>query len=714
MIEPISDRRYNNLQVLAIVCFAVLIGKLWFLQVLSTPTFEEAAVGNRTREIYTEAPRGRILDSQGRVLAGRRESLTVQLDWTALSELEEEDRTEIFLSIASELNYSGVKTRSIDIQKVYDRAKVESVQTVVVAEDIPREVWVALQERPYVGFSLNRKWVRTYPYGNIGAHILGYVGTVRDPAQAETLNSINDAKRYFPGDELGLAGIEKLYDQTLRGIPEHRLVEIAADNRVLSTVEVVQEAVPGDDIKLSIDIDIQYAAELTLVQELAEARLRTACEDCPAHQARAGSIVALDVTDGSVVAMASFPSYNPADFLGGLSQSQANELFQNDDRPVFSRGQSGRYAAGSTFKPITAYASVNLGAREPEEIWLDEGSYKLGECEEDERCTFRNAGSIALGEVDMRDAISRSSDTYFYSLGEMFWTERDDFGETAIQDVAELFGFGQQTGVDLPGEESGVVPTPQRRIDRYDSNPDLYHRRTWFTGDNVNLSIGQGDLLVTPLQLANSYAMIATKGTRYQPQVLAEILDGETSEVIRSAQPKIAAQESLDSAAMDAILDGLGGATTLGTAAAAFEGFPAWVYPVAGKTGTAQVAGKADFSLFAGFGPASDPKYAVAAILEEAGFGSDAAAPATRKMFEYLSGLTEVPTAPLATEALPLSVDLEVIAILDEMTRLAEEAAAEAEANGESPPTSVPLPAPPASPKPEPAAEANAEVAQEP
>ncbi len=714
MIEPISERRYNNLQVLAIVCFAVLIGKLWFLQVLSTPTFEEAAVGNRTREIFTEAPRGRILDAQGRVLAGRRESLTVELDWTALSALEAEERTDIFLSIASELNASGVKTRSVDIQKVYDRARGGSVQTVSVADDVPRQVWVALQERPYVGFSLTRQWLRTYPYGNIGAHILGYVGTVRDAEQAQTLNGINDAKRYFPGDELGLAGVEKLFDQTLRGTPEHRLVEIAADNRVLSTVEVVQEAVPGDDIVLSIDINLQYAAELTLVQELAQSRLRTACEDCPAHQGRAGSIVAVDVTDGSVVAMASFPSYDPADFLGGLSQSQADYLFKNEDRPFLNRGLSGRYPAGSTFKPFTAYASVNLDAREPDEIWLDEGKYKLAECEEDERCTFRNAGSIELGEVDMRDALSKSSDTYFYSLGEMFWTERDEFGETAIQDAAALFGFGQQTGVDLPNEDQGVLPTPARRIDLYESDPDKFPRRTWFTGDNVNLSIGQGDLLVTPLQLANSYAMISTNGVRYQPQVLSQILDGETSEVIRTSQPKIAAQESLNSQAMRAIMDGLNGATSLGTAAEAFAEFPAWVYPVAGKTGTAQVAGKADYSLFAGFGPASKPKYSVATILEEAGFGSDAAAPATRRMFEYLSGLVEVPAAPLATEALPLSVDVEVLAILDELARLAEEEAAEAEANGEPPPVSVPLPEPPVAPVPEPEPAAEVEATQEP
>ena len=175
--------------------------------------------------------------------------------------------------------------------------------------------------------------------------------------------------------------------------------------------------------------------------------------------------------------------------------------------------------------------------------------------------------------------------------------------------------------------------------------------------------------------------MIANNGLRHQPQVLAEVLDGETGEVLRDAVPKVAADEDFNPVAMTPIRDGLAGATTLGTAARAFEGFPFWVYPVSGKTGTAQVAGKADFSLFAGFGPAFDPQYAVATVLEEAGFGSDAAAPATRKMFEYLSGLIEVPRAPLATEALPLSVDLEVLAILDEIAR--EAAEAEAEATGE-------------------------------
>lgn len=679
MIEPISSRRYSNLAVIAITCFAVLVGKLWFLQVLSTPTFEQAAVGNRTREVFTEAPRGRILDSTGRVLAGRRESLTVELDWTALSGLEDHERSRVFLDLATDLNYSGVKTRAIDIQNVYDRAKLGSLQTIVVAEDVPRRIWVALQERPYVGFSMSRKWLRTYPYGAIGAHVLGYVGTVRQPEQANALNSINDSKKYFPGDELGLAGVEKLFEQNLRGTPEHRLVEIAADNRVLRTVEVVQEAIPGNDIQLSIDIDMQYAAELTLVEGLAEARLRTACEDCPAHQGRAGSIVAIDVTDGSVAAMASYPSYDPAAFLGGLSESQADYLFNNPDQPFVNRGTSGLYAPGSTFKPITAYASVDLGARDPEEIWLDEGSYRLTECEEDERCVFRNAQGTKLGAVDLRTSLSRSSDTYFYSLGEKFWTERDEFSETAIQDVASLFGLGLHTGIDLPAEDSRELPTPARRIEQHDNNPDAFPRRTWYTGDTVNLAIGQGDLVVTPLQLANSYAMIATNGVRYQPQVLAEILDGETGEIIREAQPKLAAEESLNPVAMEAIRDGLAGTTTFGTAARAFEGFPIWVYPIAGKTGTAQVTGKADFSLFAGYGPTSSPKFAVATILEEAGFGSDAAGPATRKIFEYLAGLTEIPPAPLATESQPLSVDAQVLAILDEMARVAAEEAAAAE-----------------------------------
>lgn len=662
----------------AIACFAVLISRLWFLQVLSTPTFEQAAVGNRTRDVYAEAPRGRILDSEGRVLAGIRESLTVELNWSELATLEEDERNALFAEVADDLNWAGVKSRAVDFQDTYERAEKGAIRSAVVAADIPREIWVALQERPYPGFSLNRQWLRTYPYGNIGAHLLGYVGEVRDADTAADLNKIDDSKRYFPGDEIGLAGIEKLFDRNLRGTPEHRLVEIAADNRVLRTVEVVQEAVPGDDLVLSINIDMQYAAELTLVHELAEARLRTACEDCPAHQGRAGSIVALDVTDGSVAAMASFPSYDPADFLGGLSQSQAEYLFQNEDQPFLNRPTSGLYPVGSTFKPITAYVAVNSGARLPDEIWLDEGSYKLAECEQDERCTFRNAASQSLGAVDMRSAISRSSDTYFYSLGEKLWVERDTYGETPIQDVAEMFGMGEPTGIDLPNETAGRVPTPERRIADHDSNPDAFPRRTWYTGDNVNLSIGQGDLLVTPLQLANTYAMLATDGVRHQPQIVAQIVSGDTGETNRLSQPKVAATESLNPIAMSAINDGLAGATTVGTAALAFLNFPHWIYPISGKTGTAQVAGKADYSLFAGFGPATEPKYAVATILEESGFGSDAAAPATRKMFEYLAGITPLPVAPLSSQALPLSVDLEVLAILEEIAAEAEAEAAEA------------------------------------
>lgn len=645
-----ESRRMGFLAFFAVALFGVLIARLWFLQVMEGQSFEAVASGNRTRPIYTEAPRGRIFDAQGRVLADRRESLAVVLDWTELRDLDDAGRKEIFTAVAEELNRVGIKVKVSELADRFESARNGSLKPVVVADDVGEEVWVAVQERDLPGFSVERRWIRTYPYGTIGAHIIGYTGTVSDSGRAEDLNDTNPDKVYFAGDELGMAGVERLFESVLRGTPELRRVEVDAENRVIGTVEVLQAGIPGADVHLSIDIDYQYAAEVILADELRLARQRDACKGCLPHVGEAGSLVALDVTDGSVVAMASLPAFDPSDFIFGISAEQFAYLRDRPDQPFLDRSTQGLYPAGSTFKPVTSFAALESGARGEFTPWNDEGRHTLDNCTSVELrgCVFRNAGDVRLGVVDLRRALELSSDTYFYSLGELFWVQQETYGRTVIQDWAARFGFGAPTGIQLPTEQKGRLPTPENVETELDAD--------WFTGDNVNLAIGQGYLLVTPLQLTNAYAQLATGGTRYQPRLITRVTEGRPigsidageGDILQEFLPRIAEEEPLPPTSLAAIRDGLLAVNRSGTATAAFAGFPLDQYPIAGKTGTAQVYRQPDYALYSGFGPLPNAKYAVSAVLEKAGFGGDAAAPAVRRFFDILSGNTPVPAAPLA------------------------------------------------------------------
>lgn len=651
MSNELAGRRLGILAFLAIAMFAALGGRLYFLQVMTAEEFEAQVVGNRIREVYTEAPRGRIIDRDGEVLAGRRQSLVVTLDWVTLREVGEERRSEIFEDVALELSEAGIKVKADRIDRVYRQAVDQTVKPSVIADDIGEELWVRLGEADLPGIDVERRWVRTYPYGSIGAHIIGYTGSVRDQERADDLNAASD-KSYFPGDEIGIAGLEQFYEDVLRGTPELLRVEVDAQNRVVRTVEVVQEAVPGSDVRLSLDIDFQYAAEQILFDELAQARLREPEGDNPLPQvADAGSLVALNV-DGSVLALATAPTFDPRDFIFGISNGLWTELSERSDVPLLDRAVRANYAPGSTFKPFTSIAALESGARDEYTTWNDEGVYVLTSCldpdNRDAGCTKRNAGSAVLGPVQLREAMERSSDTYFYSLGETFWVQQDTYGRTIIQDTAERFGFGLRPNIDLPSQTAGLMPTPEQRLETWGEDA------RWFPGDNTNIAIGQGEVQASPLQLANAYAMLANGGTRYEPRVASSIIAPDGT--LTAIEPVLAADETLDPTHLRALNEGMAAVvdpnlgTGRGTGIQAFRGYPHANFRVIGKTGTAQVNRKADFALFASYAPFPEPEYAVVAVLEQAGFGGDAAAPAVRRFYEMLFGIEPVPTAPLAEE----------------------------------------------------------------
>lgn len=643
--EP-SGKRFAGLALVAVMVFGTLVARLWFLQVMMAPEFEAFTIQNRTRDIWVESPRGRIIDVNGKILADRRESLVVTMDWVTLQDLESEERAVIFERVASSLNREGIKTKQSTLETAFGRAQNDGIlKSAVIAEDIDVRTWVTISESLLPGFDVERRWVRSYPYGQVGAHLLGYTGVVSSQDRAAELNTDNGEQHYLAGDEIGVAGLEQAFESTLRGTPQKLRVEIDARNRIVRTAEVLQEGSFGEDIYLTLDIDLQYTAEVILEEQLRLARNREACEvTCThAHVAQAGSLVALDVTDGSVVALASYPTFDPSDFTFGISSEQFNFLREREDQPLFDRATRGAYAPGSTFKPVTAYAGLQSGVRGEFYPWNDEGVYVLESCKVEGAswCEFQNAGRAALGTVDLRIAIEKSSDTYFYSIGEQFWINPDKYGENSIQETAELMGFGQPTGIQLPLEKAGHVPRAETQKERFGDAAD-----DWRTGDTVNLAIGQGYMEATPLQLANAYAMLATGGDRYQPRLVDRAADAEGNTTIeyRTIQT---AEQALDPVLLQPIMDGLYAVPRTGTASKAFAGFPLDSIRLGGKTGTAQKTGFADFALYAGFGPRERPKYSVVAVLEEAGFGGDAAAPAVRQFMDVLFGLSPALEAPI-------------------------------------------------------------------
>jgi penicillin-binding protein 2 len=615
--------------IVALSLFAALFTRLYFLQVLAAPEYKLAAKANQVRVVSEAAPRGRILDRNGKVLVDNRASNVVAIDRSKVRD--KAQRTELLTRLAVVL---GVTPDELD--KRYNDQRVSPYTPVPVAEDVPEDVLVLLRERrgEFPAIVAKRVAMRTYPNGALAAHVLGYVGEVNQEEIDESTG------QYELGDSIGKAGVEKIYESDLRGTDGEERIEVDADGvpiRVLTRRPPVQ----GDDVVLSIDVDVQRVAEEALAQGLESARGRHFEEDKGLLKADAGSVVVLDAKEGTVVAMASNPTFDPAQLVNGITQDEATMLFgDKTGAPFTNRAIQGQYAPGSTWKLVTAAAAVGTGLITPGYAINDSGTYTLpGDCT-GRGCLKHNAGSRAYGRVDLRRALSVSSDVYFYNLGAQLWINRARYGETAMQDVAGQLGFGAQSGVPLPSESKARLASPSLRAQLHEQHPNAFPEGRWFTGDNVNLAIGQGDLTVTPIQLANAYATFANNGTRWAPNVALRIQQQDGT-LVRTIAPRAAGKVEIPQAARDAILAGFAGAvgSTEGTAYNAFAGFPLDQFPIAGKTGTAQASPKQDTALFVGLGPVYDPRYVTAVVMEQSGFGASAAAPVARRVFGQLSGL---------------------------------------------------------------------------
>ena len=441
-----------------------------------------------------------------------------------------------------------------------------------------------------------------------------------------------------------------------------------------------RQPMPGNDVHLTIDLDIQSLVERELRRGLDEARDQEPPEDpdAPRFVASAGAAVAIDPRDGSVLAMASVPTFDPREFVNGISQRLFNDLTAEENfSPILNRAIQGLYAPGSTFKVVTTHAALTQGVIGDgpaalaglDDFYRDTGTYRYPFClEESDTCVFESPYCCERG-VDLRDAITVSSDTYFYRLGGEGFFRRPSPLDEGIQESARAFGLGSHTGIPLPHERAGVVPDREYYDYQFEQGVFLRSGAQWFAGDTINLAIGQGNLLVTPLQMANVYAVVASGGKVHQPNIATKITDRD-GQVLEEFGPRLVRELEWSAELSGPLLDGLNGVTAYnlpssasdevllrGTAYEAFnlpgEGgvdFPLNGWPVAGKTGTAEKLGKADFAWFVAFGPASwpergfrhTPEVVVALVLEEAGFGGEVAAPAAaRILYPIATGTVE-------------------------------------------------------------------------
>ncbi len=662
------DTSTTRLAMVGIVCislFASLFVRLWYLQVVDDSGFQVAANSINLRVIHAEGTRGRILDRNGKVLVDNRTSIVVSIDRTKIKDDTPEERTEVFQRLAGVLTDFGFPVKAPVIQQRYDDLRYGPLELVPVKSEVTEDVelYIAEHADDFPGVVVKRTAVRSYPYGDLAAHIVGYVGQINDkelsakkeagltPDDSGRSVGRRDHKTYAGGDEIGKSGVEATAEGALRGVPGDQVIQVDARGDYVTTVE---EAKPeaGDDVWLTIDIDLQAMAEDMLSQRLAELRAGGTDKDGRPIRAPQGSIVIMDPQSGDILAMASFPSYDPALLVNGIDSALWEDLTSKaKGQKLFNWALQGQYAPGSTFKLFSGTAALESGMLGAGDRQIqDPGYYKVQGCKGG-KCEFQNSGRARHGTVGIEKSLTVSSDVFYYWIGDTLWQQRSTLGDQYIQDTAARFGLGSKTGIDLPGEAKGRLPTPSWLREVHEARPDVFTRGDWFAGDNLNTAIGQGDVLVTPLQLADAYATFANGGTRYRPQIISKITrpddvgadpaDPDNHEVISTTEPEQLGSVTFTGDHYQRLLQGLTGVVTQpgGTAYSSWKASQtAW--PMAGKTGTAEVNGKADTSLFVAFGPVDPvvkPQYAISVIIPEAGFGSDVSAPLAFRIMKPVS-----------------------------------------------------------------------------
>jgi penicillin-binding protein 2 len=571
----------------ALVMFAVIFFRLWYLQVLSGDKYLAEANNNRIRVIRITAPRGEILDRNGKVLVENRTSLALQLNPQKLPPRIGPRRDEL----ARLGRAAGLSLRRIR-REMRQQLKVSRSAPVTLKRDVDYDLVYFLQEHQtdFPGVVVQRVFVRRYPSGTLGAHLFGNVGEINSKELKEPRY-----KGLRPGDLIGQDGVEYTYDRYLRGRDGETRVQVDALGRPTPHGQLsALPPKPGNNLQLSVDGGIQATGEAGL-----------------AARGLPGAFVAMDIRNGQVLGLGSNPTFDPSVFTKPLTPSQYQELTSTaTEAPLTDRAIRGLYPTGSTFKPITAMAALTGGVITPETPITDTGGLTVG------GITFHNAGGGAYGTLSLPSALQVSDDVFFYTLGLRM------NGTTQLQRWAKRLGLGSATGIDLPGESAGLIPTPAWRNRLYRKG---LTDRPWSAGDNINLAVGQGDVQVDPLQLADAYATIGNGGILLRPHVGMQVVD-PAGRVVQEIEPPPRRHVPINPTYRSAILEGLHMAAQSpgGTSYSVFGGFPV---PVAGKTGTAQRTGQSDQSWYSVLAPYPNPRVVVTVTVERGGFGVQSAAP---------------------------------------------------------------------------------------
>ena len=652
----VAADRQVRFRALALVClgvFAALFARLWYLQVLNAPTYEHVATLTSTRTVRIPAPRGRILDRNGKVLVDNVPTKVVAIDRQKLNDTPDHDA--VISRVAALLNhFEHPKTpfTAAGIKHDLNVNQVGPFDPVPLAENVSDELLVELIEHQsdYPGVIAETRLLRQYHYGTLAAQVLGRVGSI---PESEWKAHKKDKVPYTKDAQVGRSGVEQSFEKYLRGTDGKRTVEVTPSGRVVRTISTVQPK-PGDDVELTLDIDAQGATETALANQVEAVRSQRTKLGYPPVPGAAALL--LDPKSGQVISMASYPTFDPSLFVPAISEKNMEALQATDAHaPLFNRADGGLYSPGSTFKLVTGTSGLQHGIITATSTYHDTGAIEVG----GNRFT-NDEGDPPMGYIPISTALTRSSNVFFFNIGARLWEGKATYGETALQDTANAYGFGKLSGLDLPDEKAVPVPTPDRLKKLVEEHPKDYEDPNWYTGTSLNLAIGQGDLVVTPLQLANAYGQFANGGDRYRPTLLLRVLQPFSSldakgapvngkDVVSQPTPKKIGHIDLQPDWRAAMLEGFTGVTQsanpLGTGYASFKGFPFDKFSLAGKTGTAQtVQGKFSNAFFVGFGPTSDTKYVGVATLEEAGYGAAAAAPVVRQMLEPVAANGDWPT----------------------------------------------------------------------
>lgn len=593
--------RINATGIFAGTIIGALFMRLWNMQVISSSSYTEQAEKNRTRSISTHAARGRILDRNGAVLVGNRPSLVVLAEQSVLDD-------EAELQILAAL---------IGIPKAVLRLKIEdSSQGLqrgrVIAVDVSRRVISFINAHPslFGGVSIEARSQRSYPLGSLAGQVLGYTGIITSEQLKASQDNKDEGKiTYEPGDVVGQSGIEASYENVLQGIKGEQVVFVDADGNIVNHSSSV-EAQSGSDVVLTLDADIQKAAEDSLSSTIKRLQ-EHGKPDC-----FGGCAIAMDVTNGEIIAMASAPSFSPNVFVGGISSDDWDMLSsKSSHNPLLNRGIGGQYPSASTIKPLSALAALNEGIATPQSSYMCTGYWTGFGAAFGQYCWLHTGH----GPMTLQTGITHSCDVVFYEVGKGFFYSSNKDG---LQQMFKKWGLGSKSQIDLPGELQGRIPDEAWKREYFASYPD--DAKAWQGGDNTNLAIGQGDLLVTPLQMLCVYAGIANRGSIPQPHLMKSIKSTSNSGSIidYKCSTRISVDEKDEY--MDLIQRGLYGVIYEESQAQASH-FTNMKEKVAGKTGTAETSHETPTGWFIAYAPYDKPRYVVASVLENSGFGSDGA-----------------------------------------------------------------------------------------